>query len=225
MLFNFKSDIINELNKIRLNLEHLYIIEVIISGLDSSNLDQNLLKTLQRKGYLYEDNSITDLGKFLYETLTNPDFISTNIDIKKKVKESKPNIKTDFEEFWKKFPTSDGWGNYPVTRALKIKKEECEEEFAKAINTGLSPRNIDSNKPGNKISIKENDVYSFLFNEIEMKKKASKKTGQNKMSFFVNSLSWFKQKGYLAYLEIAKKANWQPDNLEDMSMTNNEISI
>lgn len=113
-------------------------------------------------------------------------------------KAPKINIEQQFEEFWNTYPSTDRWGNFGATRALKANLAGCRHKFREIMLEGETTL--------------EQLIKALNF-QIELFKNTSK-LADNKMSYFQNSHAWLHQRTFLQYLEIMK----ENDNIENDSM-------
>jgi len=110
------------------------------------------------------------------------------------VKIVKKRVKDDsFDRWWAKYPGTDSFEyngkKFSGTRALRVKKEDCKAKIHKIILE--AEYTID-------------DLIGALEIELSQKKENSFKTGQNKLSYLQNSLTYLNQKTYEPYIELYK---------------------
>ena len=129
-----------ELIKKSYNLDLVYLLKMIDEQYDVQPLYEDSMKiaalyqSLIRKGLITKDEEkLTTLGKDLLKFVSEPD--ST------KIVKRKP-VTTDFEEWWKNYPTTDTWSldahKFKGTRALRRGKEECRRKFKSIIGEDLT---------------------------------------------------------------------------------------
>jgi len=142
-----------------------------------------LYDTIVRKG-LISDNKITLLGKELLS------FLSTEGEVKlvKKV------VKDDgFDRWWTIYPGTDSFEynnrTFKGTRAMRVKKDDCKTKIKNILNEG--EYTID-------------DLIGALEIEVFQKKENSVKTGQNKLSYMQNSLTYLNQRSFEPFIELYK---------------------
>jgi hypothetical protein len=191
-----KIEQFKELRAKGLNLDLVYILEKINERekLPSDNIIEVLALTLQRKGYAFE-GKITTEGRELLESLKE-----------KKVKTKKVvKYEDEFTKWWKTYPGTTEFTyksrHFPGSRAIRINKEGCKSKFERIIDEGVSGE----------------DMVKALEKEIEQKKEESIKTGQNKLNYMQNSLTYLNQRTFEPYLELIKK--------EPESQSKNTIDI
>lgn len=139
--------------------------------------------SLIRKGLLSE-GKVTKDGEELLKFLSTSD----NVKIKKTIVKQ-----DDFDLFWKTYPGTDTFEykgkKFTGTRSLRVKKDDCKDKLKKIINE-------------NEYTI--NDIIEALKLEVQQKVEASYKTGQNKVSFMQNSLTWLNQRSFEPFIELVK---------------------
>lgn len=175
------------LNKAKITLNCVYLLEQLIEGKDISPLNDisslGAIATLQRKGYLDIKLNVTDAGNKLY--------LSLNDDIqvikREKVKDSK------FEEWWECFPNSDFFEykgkTFKGTQKKNIKKEDCLLLFNKLVHSGLDADKI---------------INATKFC-IETAKSLSLRKGTNQLSFIPNAERFLREKYFEPFLNKVVK--------------------
>lgn len=154
-----------------------------------------LLLTLDRKGYTL-GGLVTQSGKELLESLTS-----------KKIKTKKfPKFEDEFDRWWKIYPGTTEFTyrgrTFTGSRALRVKKEECKTKFESILSKGTTGE----------------EMLMALEKEIEQKKNESLKTGQNKLNFMQNTLTYLNQRTFEPYIELIKESsnNKPPGNTIDI---------
>jgi len=180
-----------EITKKGYSLDMVFILELVERGEDISFLKENGVKlssfyqTLIRKALISEENKITLEGKELLAFIKSEDLL--------KIKKNKPS-EDIFEKWWKVYPATDTFihknRRFTGTRALRVKKEDCKLKIEKILNEG-------------EYTIQ--NLIDALQLEIEQKKENSIKTGQNKLSYMQNSLTYLNQKTYEPFIELSKQ--------------------
>lgn len=170
------------LQKAKVTLNCLYILENAIEGKDITALDDmnslSAIATLQRKGYLSTKLEHTDKGKMLYDS------IATEVVIQKKEK-----IKDDkFNEWWEVYPSTDDFEyngkHFKGTQKKNIKKEECLVLFNKLIHGGLDP----------------DKIISATKYHINSAKSLSLRKGTNQLSYIANSERYLREKMFEPFI-------------------------
>ncbi len=190
-----KIEQFKELIEKGLSLDLIYVLQKIDEGvkIGGGKLD-NLLNTLVRKGYVLE-GLITAEGKELLSSL------NTTIKTKKM-----PKYEDLFEKWWKAYPGTSEFTyknrKFVGSRALRLKKEECRVKFEKVIEEGITGE----------------DMVKALEKEVLQKKEESLRTGQNKINFMQNTLTYLNQRTFEPYIELIKetKSSTQSTNSVDI---------
>lgn len=171
-----------------ISLDLVYVLERIEKGIDLKNLEEskinNMILSLERKGYTLE-NLLTKEGRELLDSLRVK---KGNIKVKRT-----PKPEDEFEKWWKAYPGTNGFEyrgrSFEGTRALRTRKEDCRVKY-EAINKDVSSENL----------------LKALEYEVNQKKEESIKTGQNKMTFMQNSLTYLNQRTFEPYVELLKNS-------------------
>lgn len=181
-----------ELIKKGYSLDHIFLLKMIKETeedytFNNTTKAENLIRTLVRKGLIDESASVTQEGEDLIS------FLSSTSDTPK-IPRKRVEVKSDaFDKWWKAYPPTDTFEykgrKFKGTRALKVKKNECRAKIEKILKVG--EYTID-------------DLIAALELEIEQKCENSIKTGQNKMSYMQNSLTYLNQCTYEAFIELIK---------------------
>lgn len=190
-LFNISLEQVKICFEEGMDLNNLYLLEAFSEGTDltvhySSAKFAGYKQTLLRKGYINEQGIVLVKGKELLDMVkhTKPRQIEKNI---------KQTI-TPFDEWWTTYPGTDTFDYngrvFMGTRSLRAKKEECRLSYNKLLNGGL---------------YSHQELLNALKLEIEYKKADSYKTGQNKMAFMKNSLSYLNQQAFEGFVELVRK--------------------
>ena len=217
--------VITELKRIRLNMDHLFILDSLYNNLyelldiyDDDYSNERVLSlylTLQRKGYIIEDpNMVTHYiisvdGKNLFEKLlsySQGKVFKGNFNTKKTKEES-------FMEWWNLYPLNSKWKDsltgkdFYETRALRIDKTKCKAKYDQIINSG---------------TITHIEMINCLKYEVKGRKIESIKTGDNKLAWMKGSLSYLNQEAYMAYLPLTRT---NPEYIQDCIDCNGDINI
>jgi hypothetical protein len=171
------------------SLDLVFLLKMIDENIDIEKYCDNtklkaLLQTLNRKGLINNDKEIAAEGKQLIG------FLSSEENIKYEKKKAN---KEEFEKWWKEFPTTDTFvykgKTFEGSRSMRVKKEDCKSKINKILIEG--EYTIDN-------------LIDALKLEIYQKKEQSYKTGQNKLSYMHNSLTYLNQCDYENFIELAK---------------------
>lgn len=140
---------------------------------------------LKERGILNKSNGITAKGRELFEAISG--------------EEPENEVRKHFNKFWDKFPTSDKWGNFQATRALKQNKKKCYQRYKNLLSKGEKPENLAKEL------------------ESELKWRMTFSTSQeNKMKWMKGSLSWLNQEDYNIYQSMN---NNKTDEYNDISVS------
>lgn len=145
----------------------------------------NIKTTCIRKGLLTEDSKITVEGQNLIKYLEKAD------DIKLPRKKS---VSGPIDAFWKAFPSTDTFEHkgkkFAGSRALKTDKENCKIKLQAILNEG-------------EYSIEQ--IIKAVEYDVLQKKEQSVKTGQNKLTYIQNSLTYLRQRSFEPFIELIKE--------------------
>lgn len=159
----YTIDMVLILNWINKNLD----IDHIING---SKKIEILYKSMKRKGLITDDDKLSQIG---IEIL---DFISLKTN--KVLMKPKP-IMSDFDEWWDIYPPTDIFTykgrKFEGTRSLRTGKPKATLYFNKFILDGTFT--------------KEEIINATLY-DVELKKKASIRTGRNNLTFLQNAATY-----------------------------------
>lgn len=170
------------------NLDLVFILEMVKNNLDIEDFCDTpklkmLIQTAERKNLICG-------GKLLKEGESILDFLSIEDSTKY---EKKKADKADFDKWWDEYPKTDSFvyrgKTFEGSRGMKVKKEECKTKINKILVEGEHTIN---------------DLINALRLEVYQKLEQSYKTGQNKMSFMQNSLTYLNQCTYENFIELAK---------------------
>lgn len=197
-----------ELQKRGISLDLIFRLKMLDDGYDDTLSGQRIVlleKTLIRKGFATNVGEITEEGKQLLASLSSSEDIPK---LPKKVKEVKVIEESGFSKWWKTYPGSDTFEykgrKFKGTRALKVKKVDCEKKIEKILAS--KEYTID-------------ELVMALKLEISQKAENSIKTGQNKMTFFQNSLTYLNQQTYDPYVELVR-AGHKPEETTNKTVSN-----
>jgi hypothetical protein len=112
--------------------------------------------------------------------------------------EVSPKYTEDFNKFWKTYPSTDGFGNFPATRNIRIGKKDAFKEWNSAIAQGYT----------------SDQIINGLVREIEARKNSSTFRGGNNLKFMKSPVNYLKQKAFLDYEE-------EPEETEDYDSDDN----
>ena len=174
------------------NLDLIYLLKLIDEQYDVQPLYKDSMKiaalyqSLIRKGLITKDEEkLTIVGKDLLKYIQG--------DISSKALKRKP-ITTDFEEWWKNYPTTDTWTldahKFKGTRALRRGKEECRRKFKAIIEEG---------------DYTATQLIKALKYEVNQKVQRSIKERKNIMTFMQGSIPYLNQRTFEAFIELMEQ--------------------
>jgi len=171
------------------SLDHIYLLKLVEASvdiqimIDGSMKIAGLYQSLVRKGLISNvTQEITLLGR---ELLTFADSEQKKTIVKIKPKSS------DFDSWWSIFPSTDNFEHngrkFTGSRGLKRAREDCRIKFNKILAEG--------------------DYTGELINQATsldmfLKKEASLKSGDNKLSYVQNSLTYLSQRSFEPFIEM-----------------------
>jgi hypothetical protein len=142
-----------------------------------------LYQSLVRKGLVSDvTEKITQQGR---ELLTFADS-----EVKEPIKKLKQKTE-DFDAWWNAFPSTDNFEHkgkkFPGSRALKRSRDDCRIKFNKILAEG---------------EYVAKDIIDATNLDVYLKKEASLRTGDNKLSFLQNSLTYLTQRSFEPFIEM-----------------------
>ena len=181
-----------ELIKRGYSLDVIFMLKLIEQQFDVQSLCSESVKiaalyqTLVRKGLISDtDDKITIQGSELLR------FIETKEATK--IVKRKP-ATSEFEEWWKAYPGTDTFTHrgkkFTGSRSLRQNKDECRLRFDKILLEG---------------EYTAKDLIEALMFDVEQKKENSVKTGNNKLSYMQNSLTYLNQRSFEPFIELIKE--------------------
>lgn len=180
-----------ELIKKTYSLDLIFLLKMLEEGLDTEELCQNsvrvcnLFQTLERKGLIGTDQKLTLQGKELLS------FMETEGEVKIAKKKA---AFSEFEEWWKAYPGTDTFihkgKKFTGSRSLRQNKDECRLRFDKILLEG---------------EYTLQDMLAALRFDVEQKKENSVKTGNNKLTYMQNSLTYLNQRSFEPYIELIRE--------------------
>ncbi len=183
-----------ELIKKGYSLDLIFLLMLIHNEMDislmcrgSAKID-SLHQSLTRKGLISEtEDKITTMGTELLV------FMDTKEE-RKIVKNKKST--TEFDEWWNAFPGTDTYEHkgrkFSGARSLRAGKDDCRIKFDKILLEGEHT---------------SKDLIEALKYDVLQKKEVSVKTGNNKLSYMQNSLTYLNQRTYEAFIDLIKAGN------------------
>jgi hypothetical protein len=180
------------------NLDLIYLLKLIKEGNDITPLYDDSMKIaalyqgLIRKGLISKDEKkITLEGKDLLTFVEKDD---SSIKIVKR----KP-LLTDFEEWWKNYPTTDSFTfnnkSFKGSRSLRRSKNECRIKFKSIVNEG---------------DYTAKQLIEALQYEVKVKVARSVKEGKNIMSYMQGSVPYLNQRTFEGFVELIESEKNKP---------------
>jgi len=179
-----------EILKRGFSIDQLLFLRLVSLNLDIEDICSyakiaNLKDTCVRKGLLTSDLKISLEGQSLL------DFINTEDSIKLPRKKSTTG---PIESFWKAFPSTDTFEHkgrkFAGSRALKTDKDNCRIKLEAIINEG---------------EYTLDQIIKAVEYDVMQKKEQSVKTGQNKLTYIQNSLTYLRQRSFEPFIELIKE--------------------
>lgn len=213
-LISLSNTAFEQILQLGIDLNHIYLIEELNGGIDLTKHIQSpklvgWKQTLIRKGYLDMQGLLAQSGKDLLKLIGEGGVL-----LVKKQREKREIVLSDFELWWKAYPSSDTFTykgrNFRGSRALRINKSECIVKMSKILAEG-------------EFSVKE--MIEALELEKRQKMEESLRVGQNKMSYFQNSLTYLNQRTYEPWIEIIKTTPAEELNKSNTSNLIKRIDI
>jgi hypothetical protein len=180
-----------EIIKKAYSIDLLYMLKMIEMDIDVQDFSkdsaklQALYQSLIRKNLITTENKLTIDGKELMS------FLSTSNN--SKIVKRKPDI-TGFDDWWKTYPGTDTFEHknksFIGSRTLRAGKDDCRIKIDKILSEG-------------EYTIQ--DLIEALKFEILQKKENSVKTGNNKLTYMQNSLTYLNQRSYEPFIELIKQ--------------------
>ena len=182
---------LEQLYKNGYNLDIAFFLKMIEEGSvigemceDNPKLEA-LYQSLIRKGLITDKDELTITGEALIK------FLNSREKVKLAKKSSIPSV---FDQWWNTYPPTDTFKykdkTFYGTRSLRARKEECKIKFDAIINEG---------------EYKVDVLIRALEFEVTQKKENSVKTGQNKLTYMQNSLTYLNQRTYESFVDLIKE--------------------
>jgi hypothetical protein len=186
-LYHFK-----ELLKNGFSLDMVFLLKLVEEGhdlKDACNGDPKLeilAQGIYRKGLISGENKITLTGKNVLKFLKEEA-------PKDKIIKKKP-ASEDFERWWKAFPGTDTFKHkdksFPGSRSLRRDVENCRLKFNAILSEG---------------EYNADDLIAAVEFDVLQKKENSYKSGENKLKYMQNSLTYLTQRSFEPFIELVKQ--------------------
>jgi hypothetical protein len=163
-----------------------------------------LYQSLLRKGLVSNvTNQITQIGRDLLSF--------SDSEVKETIKKPKINS-SEFDNWWNKFPSTDNFEHkgrkFTGSRGLKRSREDCRIKFNKILSEG---------------EYTTDQIIEATLLDVFLKKEASVKFGENRLSFIQNSLTYLNQRSYEPFLEMILTGVEVPKSKESTSNKGRDI--
>jgi len=192
------------------SLDHIYLLKLIEANVDIQSLIDESMKisglyqSLLRKGLVSNvTNQITQIGRDLLSF--------SDSEVKETIKKPKINS-SEFDNWWNKFPSTDNFEHkgrkFTGSRGLKRSREDCRIKFNKILSEG---------------EYTTDQIIEATLLDVFLKKEASVKFGENRLSFIQNSLTYLNQRSYEPFLEMILTGVEVPKSKESTSNKGRDI--
>ena len=188
MKLNISPEHFEEILKKGYSLDIVFLLKAIEEGIDVALLCERNIKILTlkdtaiRKGLITEEGKLTLLGVELVEYIGKP---STA-----KIAKRKPD-NDSFTQWWNEFPATDTFSykgrKFIGSRSLRQAKDDCRIKFDKILLEG---------------DYTAEQLIKALLVEVQQKMENSIKTGNNKLSFMQNSLTYLRQRTFESFISL-----------------------
>lgn len=191
MKFNVTPSHFEQLLKQSYSLDHIFLLKLVEANIDIQPLTDGSMKiaglyqSLIRKGLVSDvTQEITQIGR---ELLTFAD-----TEVKEPMKKLKQKS-SDFETWWNTFPATDNFEHrnkkFAGSRGLKRSREDCRIKFNKILAEGEYTAQL---------------ITDATALDVFLKKEASVKNNENRLSFIQNSLTYLTQRSFEPFIEMIK---------------------
>ena len=171
------------------SLDHIYLLKLIEASVDIQSMIDGSMKiaglyqSLVRKGLVSDvTQEITLLGR---ELLTFAD-----TEEKKQIVKMKPLV-SDFDTWWNAFPSTDNFEHrgrkFAGSRGLKRSRDDCRIKFNKILAEGEYTAQL---------------ITEAMSLDVFLKKEASFKNNENRLSYLQNSLTYLVQRSFEPFIEM-----------------------
>ena len=191
MKFNVTPSHFEQLLKQSYSLDHIFLLKLIEANIDIQPLTDGSMKiaglyqSLIRKGLVSDvTQEITQVGR---ELLTFADS-----EVKQPMKKLKQKA-SDFDAWWNAFPATDKFEHngrkFAGSRGLKRNRDECRIKFNKILAEG---------------DYTADDIINATLLDVFLKKEASVKNGDNRMTYMQNIFTYITQRSFEPFIEMIK---------------------
>lgn len=173
------------------SLDHIYLLKLIEASVDIQSMIDGSMKiaglyqSLVRKGLVsVSTQEITQTGRELLAYVDS--------EVKEPIRRKKISS-SDFDKWWSAFPSTDNFEyknkKFMGSRALKRKRDECRIKFNKIIAEG---------------DYTADELIDATLLDVFLKKEASVRQGENKLSYLQNSLTYLNQRSFESFIDMIK---------------------
>jgi hypothetical protein len=173
-------------------LDMVFLLKLAEEGHDIKELCKGnekmevIYQSVYRKALVSKDNKVTIIGRNLLE------FLKEKAPKNKTVK--KIPASEDFKRWWKAYPGTDTFRHknkaFGGSRSLRRDEENCKIKFNAILSQG---------------EYTADELIAALELDVLQKKDKSVATGDNKLSFMQNSLTYLIQRSYEPFIELVKE--------------------
>lgn len=186
--------ILKQLEELRLNLSHLWLLEQFYFGNDEIQLE-SVYRGLERKELIL-NGIITPEGKKLYESIIVLDGnteVNTEVLIGE-ISQAREQKADKFEEWWKKYPSGDSWKDEATGkewhggRSLKNSKPKCKKLYLAILADNYT----------------HEEMLEVIDYELAQRKKKSRATGDNRLAYMSNTHAYLYQRIFEGYIDMMR---------------------
>jgi hypothetical protein len=169
-------------------LEHVFLLKLIEENYDLNPLCEEheringVVRGMYRKGLITKDGGITIQGKELLEFMSS---VKNKRFAKKKIDNS------DFLVWWEEFPKNNIFTykgkSFEGSRSMRVRRDDCRLKFESIISEG---------------EYTAQQLIQALKTDVLMKKEESYNTGDNKLKYMQNSLTYLNQRSYENFIDV-----------------------
>lgn len=191
MKFNLTLSHFEQLIKQSYSLDHIFLLKLIEANVDIQPLIDGSMKIAGLYQSLVRKGLISNMTQEI--TLTGREILAyADSDIKEPLRRKKQSV-SDFDKWWKIFPSTDNFEyknkKFMGSRSIKNNREECRIKFNKILSEG---------------DYVSDEIVDATLLDIFLKKEASVRQGDNKLTYIQNSLTYLKQRSYEPFIDMIK---------------------
>jgi hypothetical protein len=171
-------------------LDQIYLLQLANEGYNLEDFKEKkitvLIRAMKLKGWLNDEGLITKAGQDVWNSMFLPE---EELELNKLSKHL-----DDFEVWWNTFPANNGFEykgkRFPVTRSMRIKKEDCRIKFHKIISEG------------NYTAIQ---LIQAIKVEVQARKDESIAKKSNQLSFMRSTLPYLNGSLYEGFIDVGMR--------------------